>query len=132
MLVLESCVRRLPVTAVAGRPAPSAGLRPVMLGMPTGRWRSGPALVTALDLYGGGGLRAVQVGMLQALAARGIEPGVLVGKSAGALTAVYDAGHGADGTVLQRLDRIWTTVRPRTIGFLRPARRGVRRVREPR
>jgi NTE family protein len=45
-------------------------------------------MATAFVLSGGGSLGAVQVGMLQALAARGVEPDLLIGTSAGALNAV--------------------------------------------
>jgi NTE family protein len=46
---------------------------------------SGPR--TAFVLGGGGNLGAIQIGMLQALAARGIRPDVLVGASVGAVNA---------------------------------------------
>ena len=48
-------------------------------------------MVTAFVLSGGGSLGAVQVGMLQALAARGVEPDLLIGTSVGALNASYVA-----------------------------------------
>jgi NTE family protein len=47
---------------------------------------SGPR--TAFVLGGGGNLGAIQIGMLQALSARGIQPDVLVGASVGAVNAV--------------------------------------------
>ena len=40
-------------------------------------------MTTAFVLSGGGSLGAVQVGMLQALAERGVEPDLLVGTSCG-------------------------------------------------
>ena len=46
-------------------------------------------MTTAFVLSGGGSLGAVQVGMLRALAERGIAPDLLVGTSAGALNAVF-------------------------------------------
>ena len=46
-------------------------------------------MTTAFVLSGGGSLGAVQVGMLQALAARGVSPALLVGTSAGAMNAAY-------------------------------------------
>ncbi len=49
-------------------------------------------MTTAFVLSGGGSLGAVQVGMLQALAARGESPELLVGTSAGAINATYMAG----------------------------------------
>lgn len=78
----------------------------------------------AFVLSGGGSLGAVQVGMLQALAARGIQPDFLVGTSAGALNAVYVAGHGMSEFTLQRLEVLWGDVRRKTIFPLRPARLG--------
>jgi NTE family protein len=66
---------------------------------------------TAFVLSGGGSLGAVQVGMLQALAERGISPDLLVGTSAGALNAVFVAAHGTGPASLDRLATIWTTLR---------------------
>jgi NTE family protein len=65
---------------------------------------------TAFVLGGGGNLGAMQVGMLQALVARGIEPDVIVGCSVGALNA---AGLAADPTPegVDRLAQIWRTLR---------------------
>jgi NTE family protein len=60
-------------------------------------------MVTAYVLSGGGSLGAVQVGMLQALAARGVEPDLLIGTSAGALNAAYIAGHGTGPAALDDL-----------------------------
>ena len=62
-------------------------------------------MTTAFVLSGGGSLGAVQVGMLQALTARGVEPDLLIGTSAGALNAAYVAGHGASVTVAGRSRR---------------------------
>ena len=47
-------------------------------------------MTTAFVLSGGGSLGAVQVGMLQALAAWGVRPDLLIGTSAGALNAGLD------------------------------------------
>ena len=44
-------------------------------------------MTTAFVLSGDGSLGAVQVGMLQALAERGVQPDLLIGTSAGALNA---------------------------------------------
>src|SRR5215218_8810580 len=60
-------------------------------------------MTTAFVMSGGGSLAAVQVGMLQALAARGVEPDLLIGTSAGALNAGYVAGHGASAGALDDL-----------------------------
>jgi NTE family protein len=57
-------------------------------------------------LTGGASLGAVQVGMLQALARRGIRPDFLIGSSAGALNAAFVAGsEWPSGT--DELERIW-------------------------
>jgi NTE family protein len=79
---------------------------------------------TAFVLSGGGSLGAVQVGMLQALATRGVAPDFLVGTSAGALNAAYVAGYGTDPAALDRLERIWTRLRRHTVFPLRPFRLG--------
>ena len=68
-------------------------------------------MTTAFVLSGGGSLGAVQVGMLQALAARGIEPDLLVGTSAGALNAAFVAGSGMTDASLSELASIWTNLR---------------------
>src|SRR3954462_656933 len=69
------------------------------------------AVTTAFVLSGGGSLGAVQVGMLQALAQRGIAPDLLVGTSAGALNAVFVAAHGTSPAALDRLASVWREVR---------------------
>ncbi len=63
-------------------------------------------MTTAFVLSGGGNLGAVQVGMLQALAAHGVRPDVVVGASVGAVNAAWLAGrgHGAD---LRELEEVW-------------------------
>lgn len=81
-------------------------------------------MTTAFVLSGGGSLGAVQVGMLQALAARGIQPDLLVGTSAGALNAAYIAGHGTSRTALDDLAGVWTRLRRRDVFPLQPARLG--------
>jgi len=68
-------------------------------------------MTTAFVLSGGGSLGAVQVGMLQALAERRIEPDLLVGTSAGALNAVFVAAYGAGREALDRLAGIWAGLR---------------------
>jgi NTE family protein len=80
-------------------------------------------MTTAFVLSGGGSLGAVQVGMLQELAARGIRPDLLVGTSAGALNAAYVAGHGAEPAALDRLAAIWRALRRRDVFPLSPAAR---------
>jgi NTE family protein len=81
-------------------------------------------MATAFVLSGGGSLGAVQVGMLQALAARGVEPDLLIGTSAGALNAAYVAGHGTSSSALDNLAAIWAALRRRDVFPLQPARLG--------
>ena len=81
-------------------------------------------MVTAFVLSGGGSLGAVQVGMLQALAARGVEPDLVIGTSAGALNAAYVAGYGTSPEALDELAAIWTGLRRRDVFPLQPARLG--------
>ena len=79
-------------------------------------------MTTAFVLSGGGSLGAVQVGMLQALTARGVEPDLLIGTSVGALNAAYVAGHGASDTSLHDLAAIWARLRRGDVFPLQPAR----------
>lgn len=81
-------------------------------------------MTTAFVLSGGGSLGAVQVGMLQALAARGVEPDLLIGTSAGALNAGYVAGHGSSPAALDGLADIWSRLRRRDVFPLQPGRLG--------
>lgn len=68
-------------------------------------------MTTAFVLTGGGSLGAVQVGMLQALAERGVKPDLLVGTSCGALNAAWVAGHGMSSDSLSELAAVWTSLR---------------------
>jgi NTE family protein len=68
-------------------------------------------MTTAFVLPGGGSLGAVQVGMMQALAERGVKPDLLVGTSCGALNAAWVAGHGMSSDSLTELATIWTSLR---------------------
>ena len=72
-------------------------------------------MTTAFVLSGGGSLGAVQVGMLQALAAHGIEPDLLVGTSAGAMNAAWVATHGTSEISLDGLAKVWTGLRRRDV-----------------
>jgi NTE family protein len=72
-------------------------------------------MTTAFVLSGGGSLGAVQVGMLQALAAHGIEPDLLVGTSAGAMNAAWVGAHGTSAGSLSGLADIWTALRRRDV-----------------
>lgn len=77
-----------------------------------GPQRTGPEETsrTAFVLSGGGSLGAVQVGMLQALAENGIQPGLLIGASVGAVNAAWIAGHpGRDSA--RELGEIWLAIR---------------------
>lgn len=75
---------------------------------------------TAFVLSGGGSLGAVQVGMLQALAQRHVQPDLLVGTSAGAVNAAFIAGRGTSMDALHDLAEIWAGLRRRDIFPLRP------------
>jgi NTE family protein len=68
-------------------------------------------MTTAFVLSGGGSLGAVQVGMLQTLADRGVTPGLLVGASAGALNAAFVAGRGFTAGTLEDLAAVWRRLR---------------------
>jgi NTE family protein len=81
-------------------------------------------MVTAFVLSGGGSLGAVQVGMLQALVARGVEPDLLIGTSAGALNAGYVAGRGTSTAALDDLAGVWAGLRRRDVFPLQPGRLG--------
>jgi NTE family protein len=81
-------------------------------------------VTTAFVLSGGGSLGAVQVGMLQALAARGVRPDLLVGTSAGALNAGYVAGHGTSAAALDDLAAVWAGLRRRDVFPVQAARLG--------
>lgn len=77
-------------------------------------------MITAFVLSGGRSLGAVQVGMLQALTVRGIEPDLLVGTSTGALNAACVAAHGVSEASLDDLEAIWFRLRRRDVVPLQP------------
>lgn len=77
-------------------------------------------MTTAFVLSGGGSLGAVQVGMLRALAERHIQPDLLVGTSAGALNAVFVAGHGTDDRGVDALAGVWAGLRARSVFSVAP------------
>src|SRR4051794_30837748 len=79
-------------------------------------------MTTAFVLSGGGSLGAVQVGMLGALAERGIEPDLLVGASAGALNAAFLAGRPFGQEALDELAGIWRRLRRQDVFPLAPHR----------
>ena len=75
---------------------------------------------TAFVLSGGGSLGAVQVGMLQALAAADIQPDVLIGTSAGGINAAWVGARGMSPESLAELARAWTELRRRDVFPIRP------------
>jgi len=70
-------------------------------------------MTTAFVLSGGGSLGAVQVGMLWALADRGIRPDLVVGSSVGALNGAWRAAD-PDAPVAE-LARTWSGIRRRDV-----------------
>ncbi len=69
---------------------------------------------TALVFSGGGSLGAIQVGMLRALVAAGVQPDFILGASVGALNACYFAGSPtAEG--VDSLQRIWSALSRRDV-----------------
>ncbi len=67
----------------------------------------------AFALSGGGAFGPVQVGMLEALAERGVQPDLIVGTSVGALhgAAIAASGYG----VLGRLNELWSSAHRSTV-----------------
>lgn len=78
-------------------------------------------MTRAFVLSGGASLGAVQVGMLKALAARGIRPDRVYGSSAGAVNAAWIAGD-PHLEHLDELDRLWVGLRTRTVFPAHPVR----------
>lgn len=64
---------------------------------------------TALVFAGGGSLGAIQVGMVKALVAAGLEIDMLVGASVGALNAAFLADRGLEA--IDELESVWRKVR---------------------
>lgn len=76
-------------------------------------------MTTAFVLSGGGSLGSIQVGMLVALAERGVVPDFLVGTSVGAINAAWIAGRpGLDGA--RKLAEVWRSVRRDDVFPARP------------
>lgn len=69
---------------------------------------------TVLVLGGGGGRGAAQLGVLRALAKRGIRPDAIVGTSVGALNAAAVAAVGLEEAV-PLLERIWASEQTRAV-----------------
>ncbi len=75
---------------------------------------TGAGSKTAFVFAGGGSFGAVQVGMLDSLARRGIHADMVVGSSVGALNGAYYAGSPTlDG--VKRLEAIWRGLRRRDV-----------------
>jgi len=75
----------------------------------------------AFVFSGGASLGAVQVGMLRALADRGVHPDLVVGASAGAINAAWVAGD-PHLEALDGLERIWLGLRTRDVFPTHPLR----------
>lgn len=84
--------------------------------------RSSSPARTAFVLTGGGSLGAVQVGMISALHAHGIEPDLLVGTSVGAINAAHLAGPGALSDRIDELVGLWEGLRRSDIFEVSPHR----------
>lgn len=89
---------------------------------------AGSAGGTVLVLGGGGGRGAAQLGILRALAERGIEPDACVGTSVGALNAAVVASHPLP-VALDLLERIWASPQTRAVFRNRPFRMILNRAR---
>jgi len=81
----------------------------------------GPGVGTVLVLGGGGGRGAAQLGILRALAERGIDPGACVGTSVGALNAAVVASRPLPEAV-DLLERIWASPETRDVFRAHPLR----------
>jgi NTE family protein len=79
-------------------------------------------MTTAFVLSGGGSLGAVQVGMLGALAERGVRPDFLVGASAGALNATFIGERGFSVDAVDELAAIWRGLRRQDVFPFSPQR----------
>jgi hypothetical protein len=70
-------------------------------------------VTVAFVLSGGASLGAVEVGMLKALAQRGITPDLIVGTSVGAVNGAWLAGH-PEADVIE-LERVWASIHRSTV-----------------
>ena len=68
-------------------------------------------MTTAFVLSGGASHGAIQVGMLEALYERGIEPDVIVGTSAGAVNGAFIASRPQAVETARELGKVWTGLR---------------------
>jgi NTE family protein len=78
---------------------------------------SGPV---AFVLSGGASLGAIQVGMLRALADRGVVPDMIVATSVGAVNGAFIASHGAGPDAVDELAGLWRGVRRGQVFPLEP------------
>ncbi|MGO8687850.1 MAG: patatin-like phospholipase family protein [Candidatus Dormibacteria bacterium] len=90
--------------------------------------RTGARIETVLVLGGGGGRGAAQLGILRALAERGLEPDACVGTSVGALNAAVVASRPLT-EALDMLEQIWASPQTRAVFRARPLRMVLNRVR---
>lgn len=75
----------------------------------------------AFVLAGGGSLGAVEVGMMRALLAAGVEPDLVVGSSVGAVNGTHLAG-APDRAGVERLAEVWCAIRRENIFPTAPGR----------
>jgi NTE family protein len=68
-------------------------------------------MTVAFVLSGGASLGAIQVGMLQALAERGIKPDAVIGTSVGAINGAFIAGREFSVTAVEELAESWRELR---------------------
>jgi NTE family protein len=68
-------------------------------------------MTVAFVLSGGASLGAIQVGMLQALAERGIKPDAVIGTSVGAINGAFIAGREFSVAVVEELAESWRELR---------------------
>lgn len=79
-----------------------------------------PAVPTAFVLSGGGSLGAVQVGMLQALYERGIEPQLITGASVGAFNGAFIASRPPTTETADQMATVWRRLRTSDVFPLSP------------
>jgi NTE family protein len=90
--------------------------------------RTGSQIETVLVLSGGGGRGAAQLGVLRALADRGLEPDACVGTSVGALNAAVVASKPLP-VALDLLEGIWASPQTQAVFRSRPLKMLLNRVR---
>lgn len=78
-------------------------------------------MAVAFVLSGGASLGSIQVGMLRALAERGIRPDFIVGTSVGALNGAFVAGR-RDADTIDQLAGVWSSLRRQDVFPIGPLR----------